>query len=259
MKLVLVGAGNMGEALLNAWENSHDMIVVERNDRTRKLIAERHRKCLVLGVGDQFAVSDRVVVLAVKPQAIDGIKLGGKAHAIISIMAGVTLNTLKLRFNADSFIRAMPNLAALHSNSATALTGDESFAIRATELFEAIGKVVWLSTEKELAVATALSGSGPGYLALIAEALANAAVRLGMQNNDAHTLTRALFGGMPSLLAAEHPALLKERISSPGGTTAAGIAALEAFGARNAIYEAVKAAYDKSVELGNSSKEYEQR
>ncbi|MDR2638413.1 MAG: pyrroline-5-carboxylate reductase [Helicobacteraceae bacterium] len=243
MDILLIGAGAMGGALLKGWGSSHSVLVAEASaDRRRTLENARF-------AADNSEAKGRIVVLAVKPQSLGSVKIPVRAKAIVSIMAGVTLETLRENFEADYFIRAMPNLAALHQRSATALTGDAGFKSEALELFNAVGKAVWFESEKELAIATALSGSGPGYLALIAEALANGAVRLGMKSDDAYALTQALFEGMPSLLAGEHPAALKDRVCSPNGTTIEGIAALERSGVRGAIIDAVKAAFDQSERL----------
>ncbi|MDR2152647.1 MAG: pyrroline-5-carboxylate reductase [Helicobacteraceae bacterium] len=245
MDILLIGAGAMGGALLKGWKkNGYDPLVLESSAAQRQRLSETRF------VEDASDAKGKVVVLAVKPQSFASVKIPVRAKAIVSIMAGVTLQALRESFEADYFIRAMPNLAALHLKSATALTGDAPFKNEALELFNAVGQAVWFESEKELAIATALSGCGPGYLALIAEALANGAVRLGMKSADAYALTQALFEGMPALLSSEHPAALKDRVCSPGGATIEGIAALESRGVRGAIIEALKAAFDQSERLG---------
>ncbi|MDR3347232.1 MAG: pyrroline-5-carboxylate reductase [Helicobacteraceae bacterium] len=250
MKLLLIGAGNMGGALLSRWAQIHDVTVVETNSKQARLLEESHRCRAIAGEAD---VTGAIVILAVKPQAIESVRARGKAEAIVSIMAGIELSVIKERFSADRYARAMPNLAALYGKSATALCGDESFKGEALELFGAAGSAVWLESEKELAIATALS-SAVGFLALGAEALANGATRLGMKTADAHKLTASLFEGVGELLKHEHPALLKERVTSAGGTTAAGLAALEREGARHAFYEAIRAAFERSNELALAAK-----
>lgn len=250
MKLLLIGAGNMGAALLKGWGGRYDVKVMENSPEQRKKLSDQFPA--IAFAAENESCAGRVVILAVKPQSIGSVKLHGEPEAVVSIMAGVALETLKQQFKAAHFVRAMPNLAALQGASATALTGDGAFKDRAIALLSAVGQAIWLESEKELDIATALSGSGPGYLALVAEAMANAAVRLGMKNGDAHALTQALFAGMGPLLAGDHPALLKEKVASPGGTTAAGLAALEASGARHAFYEAVRAAFERSQALSKN-------
>ncbi|GHS85234.1 pyrroline-5-carboxylate reductase [Campylobacterota bacterium] len=255
MKILLIGAGNMGGALYAAWHAKHDIAVVEKNEHQRERLRGQFADAVFADAifaesGEAYADhADRVAVLAIKPQSLSAFKLP-KVAAIVSIMAGVTLAVLREKFQAAHYIRAMPNLAALYGKSATTLTGSESFKNEALELFGAIGLALWVESEKEIGIATALAGSGPGFLALAAEAMANAAVKLGMKAVDSHALTAALFSGTGELLAREHPALLKERVSSPGGTTAAGLGALEAHNARNAFMQAIEAAYKRSGELG---------
>ena len=249
MKILLIGAGNMGSALYRVWSSKYDVLVVENSKESQSDLMSRFKD---IKFASDTNCEDMVVVLAVKPQSIASVNLTGRAKAVISIMAGVALDTIRSRFEADSFVRAMPNMAAQFAASATALTGDKEAKDLSLELFGSVGTAIWLATEKELNIATALAGSGPGYLAVVAEAMANSAVKLGLNSNDAHALTKALFGGMEPLLNSAHPAILKEKISSPAGTTAAGIAKLEEYGTRHAFYEAVKAAYERALELANN-------
>lgn len=246
MKLLLIGAGNMGSALYASWAKKFDIVVLEKNEETKQALKARFAD---IRFTDDSNADGMVVVLAVKPQSFDTIELIGKPKAVVSIMAGVKLERIKAQFEADSFVRAMPNLAALYAKSATALTGDESFRSSAIELFDAVGKSIWLESEEQLNIATALAGSGPAFLAVVAEAMANGAVKLGLKSSDAHELTKALFEGMGDLLT-DHPAILKEKVSSPAGTTVSGIAKLEEMRVRHAFYEALKAAYDRAKELG---------
>lgn len=131
----------------------------------------------------------------------------------------------------------------------SALVGDSALQYEALALFEAIGMSVWLGSEKELDIATALSGSGPAYLALIAEALCDGAVREGLKREDALTLMRGLFKGFGELIQTIHPALLKDNVMSPGGTTAAGYGALEKSGVREGCMQAIQAAHARAKEM----------
>ena len=147
----------------------------------------------------------------------------------------------------------MPNLAAQYGKSMTTLCGDEDFKEEALEICRSFGEALWLSTEKEIDIATAIAGSGPAYLALVAEALADGGVREGLKREDAQILVQGLFEGMGALLSTRTPSQLKDAVMSPGGTTAAGYAALERNGVRNGCIEAVGAAYAKATELGKKS------
>ena len=144
----------------------------------------------------------------------------------------------------------MPNIAASVQNSMTTITGDNEAKIVAMEIFASIGQVIWVNTENQLDIATAIAGSGPAYLALIAEALADGAVKAGLERHISTQLVQGLFSGTASLLKHSHPAIIKDSVMSPGGTTAAGYAQLEKAGVRNAMINAVEEAYNKAVELG---------
>ncbi|MDD2367763.1 MAG: pyrroline-5-carboxylate reductase dimerization domain-containing protein, partial [Sulfuricurvum sp.] len=128
----------------------------------------------------------------------------------------------------------------------TSLVGDNEISTNAIALFNTIGATLWLNSEKELDIATALAGSGPAYLALIAEALCDGAVREGLKRDDAMVLMRGLFEGFGKLIQTVHPAILKDNVMSPGGTTAAGYGALEKGNVRNGCMEAIRAAHERA-------------
>jgi pyrroline-5-carboxylate reductase len=143
----------------------------------------------------------------------------------------------------------MPNLAASVGKSMTTLTGDTDYKEEAESLLGAIGNTLWLSSEKEIDIATALAGSGPAYLALIAEALADGAVKQGLKREDAMSTMRGLFAGFGALIQEVHPAELKDGVMSPGGTTAAGYGALEDGNVRASCINAIEMAYKRAKEL----------
>jgi pyrroline-5-carboxylate reductase len=131
----------------------------------------------------------------------------------------------------------------------TTMTGDERFKEEAQVLLGTVGDTLWLESEKALDIATALAGSGPAYLALISEALVDGAVKQGLKREDAMATMRGLFGGFGDLIQDIHPALLKDGVMSPGGTTAAGYSALEDGNVRAACINAIECAYKKATEL----------
>ena len=145
----------------------------------------------------------------------------------------------------------MPNLATSIGKSMTTLTGDTKGKEEATVLLNAVGDTLWLGSEKEIDVATALAGSGPAYLALVAEALADGAVKQGLKREDAMTTMRGLFSGFAELIQDIHPSLLKDNVMSPGGTTAAGYGALEDGNVRAAFIDAITKANEKAKELAS--------
>lgn len=247
MKLLLIGAGNMGGAML-AGLDRRDMTVVEayapRAEELRRLYPE-------ITVTDTIpSLEGYVVILAVKPQSLGSIRFEGEAEALISILAGTPLAVLREKVRARAYIRAMPNIAALKQKAVTSVTGDDSFKDEALSILSSIGTAIWLESEKQLDIATGIGGSAPAWMALVAEALADGAVNLGLPRAVSYEYVAALMDGMGALLEEEHPALLKDKVMSPGGTTAAGYAALEEGGVRDSFIKAMERCYDRSVALG---------
>ena len=198
-----------------------------------------------------FDITGKTVILCIKPANVEEVsaQLKGEARVLYSVLAGTTLQKLLTHFSSRAVVRTMPNLAASVGASMTTLTGDSAFKEEALQLFSSIGHVRWLGSEKEIDIATALAGSGPAYLALIAEALADGAVKQGLKRDDAMAIMRGLFSGFGELIQDIHPALLKDGVMSPGGTTAAGYSALEDGNVRSACIDAIEKAYKKALEL----------
>jgi pyrroline-5-carboxylate reductase len=177
---------------------------------------------------------------------------------LTSIVAGMRTETMEERLGRDaSVVRAMPNTPARVGKGVTALASGKNTSVANRELadavFSAVGPVVWLD-ESKLDAVTALSGSGPAYVFLVAEALIDAGVALGLPRDVAETLTYATFEGSAKMLreTGEAPAVLRAQVTSPGGTTAAALAVLEQMAVRAAFGEALKAAHNRSLELGSS-------
>ena len=254
--LTIIGTGNMAYAILKGVYESYSVEVVGRSEaRLAELAEEFGEKVVFTPLGDGYSIEDKRILLAVKPYALEAVsqKLKGKAYAHLSVMAGVKLETLKSRISAYHTVRAMPNLAAKYSKSMTTLCGDHAFKYEALAICSCFGKTLWVNSEKEIDIATAIAGSGPAYLALVAEALADGGVKAGLSRESAMRLVEGLFYGMGDLLEEQHPALLKDGVMSPGGTTAAGYGALEAGNVRNAFIEAVKEAFARAEALGKDS------
>ena len=246
MKLLLIGAGNMGGAMLAGLDRG-DMTVVEayapRAEELKKLYPE-------ITVLDTIPPLDGyVVILAVKPQSLGGMTFEGEAEALISILAGTPLSVLREKVHAKAYIRAMPNIAAIKQKAVTSVTGDVVFKDEALSILSSIGKAIWLENEKQLDIATGIGGSAPAWLALVAEALADGAVNLGLPRAVSYEYVAALMDGMGAMLSDQHPALLKDMVMSPGGTTAAGYAKLEEGGVRDAFIEAMSACYARTQEM----------
>lgn len=249
--VTFVGNGNMALSIAQGLKENYAIEVIGRDMKKLDAFEEALGVTIKKVTYENAVIENKSLIFCVKPANVVevGNRLNGRAKVVYSVLAGVTLQTLQNAINTNAVVRSMPNLAASVGKSMTTLTGDETFKEEALALFNSIGSTLWLQSEKEIDIATALAGSGPAYLTLIAEALADGAVKNGLKRSDAMSVMRGLFGGFGELIQDVHPALLKDGVMSPGGTTAAGYAALEENGARNACIKAIDAAYKKAKEL----------
>ena len=257
--LVIVGGGNMGSALLGGLLASGryeaaSVAVVEIVPERRDVLEAQFPGVTIT---DTMPAST-AVVLAVKPpdaRAAAAAAAAAGTTRLLSIAAGVKVATLEKAAGAGiAVVRAMPNTPALVGKAATVITGGESTSDDdlswAEDVLGAVGTVDRLD-EHHLDAITALTGSGPAYLFLVAEALIDAGVDAGLPRDVATRLTTQLLVGSSALLAERGDATaLREMVTSPGGTTAAGLRVLDERGLRTAFKDAVRAAADRSVELG---------
>ncbi|MBD2112737.1 pyrroline-5-carboxylate reductase [Nodosilinea sp. FACHB-141] len=263
----VIGGGMMGEALiarlLDQGIFEPGAVVVSDPQAARREVL--HHTYGVQTTSDNQAVVDaaETVLLAIKPQMLSAVAADLETPAreqpplLLSILAGVPLARLEKEFSGWAVVRAMPNTPATVGAGVTALAVGETVSAtqreQARAIFASVGTVVEVP-ESQMDAVTALSGSGPGYIALVVEALADGGVAVGLPRATALELAIATVRGTGELLHQGdlHPAVLKDRVTSPGGTTIAGIAALEAGGLRSALIEAVRSAYVRSKELGQS-------
>ncbi|WP_187647979.1 pyrroline-5-carboxylate reductase [Nitrosophilus labii] len=244
-EISIIGTGKMAYALIDALRDDFNIEVIGRNNE--KLSQLKDNK-IATKTFKEFDSKDKIVILAVKPHALKEISkyFKNSSYLLISVLAGTTLEELKQNINSKTYIRAMPNLAAIYKKSMTTITGDENAKLVSINIFEKIGEVLWVDSEKELDIATAIAGSGPAFLALVAEAIMDAGVKEGLKREYSKKLTHGLFEGFSHLLKQKHPAILKDEVMSPAGTTAAGYAALEKNATRNAFIKAITAAFEKT-------------
>lgn len=264
LKTGIIGGGNMAEAmikgLIKGGISPDSIAVAEPFDERRVFLADRY-KVRVSSDNCDVASGCGVLLIAVKPQmaekVLSGIAVNVAADTvIISIMAGISCSSIESHFSAPArVVRAMPNTPALALQGATAvaagshlLPGDMGIA---TELFRMVGKC-WQVEEKLIDAVTGLSGSGPAYVLTFIEALSDAGVKNGLPRDVASGLALQTVSGTACLLVetGEHPALLREKVTSPGGTTIAGLQALEVGGFRGTVMRGVEAATLRSMELG---------
>jgi len=249
--ITFIGNGNMALSIAKGLKNTYKIEVVGRNLKKLDIFEQELGIEIDKRLLNQFDIQDKTILFCVKPANVEEVAsvLSGKARVVYSVLAGTSVDKLRTNLNTNAVVRAMPNLAASVGKSMTTLTGDTAFKEEAESLLGAIGSTRWLSSEKELDIATGLAGSGPAYLALVAEALADGAVKQGLKRDDAMAIMRGLFAGFGDLIQDIHPALLKDGVMSPGGTTAAGYGALEDGNVRSACMDAIEKAYKRALEL----------
>jgi pyrroline-5-carboxylate reductase len=243
MKLTIVGNGIMALAIADGLKDKYELEFIARDTQKVSELSKKYN-AQYLHI-DGANIENKNIILCIKPHALDAVssQLSGKANSLYSVLAGIPLATLKKKIYANHTVRAMPNIAAAFGASATALTGDKAIKEEAKKIFNMVGESIWLNSERELDIATAIIGSGPAYLALVAEAMMDGGVKEGLKRNDSVALVRALFSSFSPILFHKHPALIKDSVMSPGGTTAAGYGALEEGNVRDAFIKSIEAAF----------------
>ena len=266
MKLTFIGGGNMAAALIaglagqmTAGEN---ILVVDPNPAQLERLADGFGVSTASAIEAQVGASD-VIVLAVKPQQMREVAaslaplLAQRQPLIVSIAAGIRSGDLS-RWLGDypAIVRTMPNTPALIGQGITGMVAMAGVSAEhkavADNIMKAVGQTVWLDDESLIDPVTAVSGSGPAYVFFFIEAMQQAALELGLSAEQGKQLALATFTGAAQL-AAKSPddvAVLRERVTSKGGTTYAALQSLEKAGVKAAIVEAVKAAAARGRELG---------
>ena len=262
-----IGGGNMASALiaglagqLTAGINIH---VVDPNADALARLSEQYGVSTATSIGEALALSD-VIVLAVKPQNMRDVAaallphLAASKPLILSIAAGIRAADLSrwLRGYA-AIVRSMPNTPALIGMGITGLVAmdgvSEAQKATADDIMKAVGQTVWLDDEAQIDPVTAVSGSGPAYVFYFIEAMQQAAVELGLSQEQGRQLALATFAGAAQLAAqsSDPVPLLREKVTSKGGTTYAALTSMEESGVKAKIIEAIKAAAARGRELGD--------
>ncbi len=265
MKLAIIGGGVMGEAIISAVltkgvAQAADVAACDVVGRRRQHLQRTYS----VRVSDKTAVAVKgadIVVLAVKPQEFPSVaqRIGGRIDAdqtVLSIMAGVSIGSLRDRLRHVAIVRAMPNTPAQIGEGLVVWTATDAVGRKGRDdvgsVLSALGQEIYVDDEKYIDMATAVSGSGPAFIFLVMEALIDAAVHIGIRRELAIPMVIQTMLGSARYAQAtgKHPADLRNMVTSPGGTTAEGLLALEEAGVRAAFAEAVMAAYDKAKRLG---------
>ncbi|WP_281255646.1 pyrroline-5-carboxylate reductase [Desulfamplus magnetovallimortis] len=263
-----VGSGNMGEALISGLVMSNaaspeNIICSDINQETLDEIHEKYGIRTTTSNIEVVQLSD-IIIYAVKPQILGKVfketsDTLDRSKLIISIAAGVPLAAIAAGLQKElRLIRVMPNICAFVKESATAIAAgdyvEEGDVELAKAIFDSVGISVFIRENTLMDAFTGLSGSGPAYIFMIVDAMADAGVKMGLSRKNALLLSTQTVLGAAKLLmeSKEHPGQLKDRVTSPGGTAIAGIHTLEAGGLRTTIINAVESATNRSMELGRA-------
>lgn len=269
-KIGFIGAGNMAEALIKGLISSGlfkaGQILIRDIAKKRVSHIKSTYKVKVASDNKQLAEQSDLIVLAVKPSHVSKVvseieEILTTKKVLISIAAGVKTNSIsKLIKKKSKIVRVMPNTPALVLSGASVFYCNENVTSReknrVKKILESVGLALMVEDEGLLDPVTGLSGSGPAYVSIFIEALADGGVKMGLPRDMAHKLAaQTVYGTAKMIIDADaHPAQFKDKVSSPGGTTIEGIHNLEKGGFRSSTISAVEAATRRSKELSKGDK-----
>lgn len=257
-----IGGGNMAEAIIKGVKSQEsgvrrDILVSEPREDRRKYLQQTYG-IKTTGSNKEVASSCNIIILAVKPQnmavVLDEIAdLITEDKTVVSIAAGITLSYLQSKLKTKKLIRVMPNTPAIVQEGMSVMSLCECFSDRdiaiVRDIFMSVGKVLTLP-EKYIDTVTAVSGSGPAFVALFIEAMIEAGEKMGLSKDNASELAiQTLIGTAKLLDTGMPPVKLREMVTSPGGTTAAGLKVFEEKGFKDIVYDALRAAKKRAEEL----------
>ncbi|MEN6325056.1 MAG: pyrroline-5-carboxylate reductase [Syntrophomonas sp.] len=260
----IVGCGKMAYALLKGISKDDkkflDDILINDVNAVRTSLFEQEFSATP-AEQKELVKSSRLIILAVKPQQVRTVLASTReywtpGHLLISVAAGITTSTLENELGIHlPVVRVMPNTPCLVGEGVLAISGGRYASHEDVQLvekmFNNLGKTIVVD-EKYMDAVTAVSGSGPAYVFLVVESLINAALQIGLDASMAKSLVLNTIRGSVSMIeqSGEHPAVLREQVCSPAGTTIAGVRQLEENGIRKAFFQAVEKAFQRSIELG---------
>lgn len=257
MHMTIIGCGNMGRGMAQRLSQTNSLSFYDHHIKNAEKLEQE-------GYGKAFdslteaLVHSKLVILAVKPQnlkeAANVSKELKKDQILVSILAGTSLETLKRFFPGVNIVRMMPNLALINGQGVIGLSADEKIQEkdkdRLTEVFESLGKIYWLP-ENKIDGLSALTGSGPAFFFVMVEAMIDAGIAMGFTAKDAKGLVYQMLQGSLTLLEKtdKHPGELKWQITSPQGTTIAGLQKLEELAIRGGIMNTFIATYERAKKM----------
>jgi pyrroline-5-carboxylate reductase len=261
--IVFIGGGNMASAIIGGLVRGGYTGAILVVDPSAERRAQLQTECGVTGlaVADATLADADTVVWAVKPQSFADAAAPCRAHVSqalqVSVMAGIRSDAIARATGSERVVRTMPNTPALIGQgiagvyARSAVTAADRADVET--LLAPTGRSLWVDAEADLDAVTAVSGSGPAYVFYVIEALTDAAVAMGLSPAQGRALALATFSGATALAEASNdpPAVLRERVTSKGGTTYAALTVLEAAGVKASFVQALKAAQQRAAELGD--------
>jgi pyrroline-5-carboxylate reductase len=262
--LAFIGGGNMASAIIGglvaSGRSGASILVVEPLAAQRERLHSEHG-VTAIAAADASLASAALVVWAVKPQLFKEAAAPAGAHIgralQLSVMAGIRSDAIAAAARTDRVVRAMPNTPALIGQGIAGLYARDAVTATDRALVEKVlastGQTLWVERETDLDAVTALSGSGPAYVFYLVEAMMQAATEMGLPSEQGRQLALTTLAGAAELArrSSDPPELLRERVTSKGGTTHAALTALEAAGVKAAFVKALKAAQVRAKELGD--------
>jgi len=264
MKIAFIGGGNMAAALVaglvRQQGTASNIHVVDPSPEALERLVQQYGVTTATAIDEQVGASE-VVVLAVKPQQMRAVaaQLAPQLHGqlVLSIAAGIRSSDLARWLGGyEAIVRTMPNTPALIGQGVTGMVATpgvlDAQRHAADAVLRAVGQTVWLDDEALIDPVTAVSGSGPAYVFFFLEAMQEAARRMGLSDEQGRVLAQATFSGAAQLAAESHEPVevLRQRVTSKGGTTHAAVSSMEAAGVKEAIVAAMLAAAARGKELG---------
>ena len=262
MKISMIGCGKIGSGMAQKLASDHKVTLFDRNGERTKQFAKTIKAHYTSNPSEAVAKAD-IIVLAVKPQDLNDISAQihreiNKEQLLVSVLAGVTTQTLGDFFAEIPLLRMMPNIAVRYGQGVIAMAETEMLPQKtkdkAEKAFKTLGALHWIPENKFDAL-TALTGSGPAFLFMIIESIIDSGIAMGFTAEDSKDLTIQLFHGTLALLeqTGKHPGELKWEVTSPSGTTIAGVKVMEDMGVRSGIINTFLATYQRAIELSRKN------
>lgn len=242
----------MALALAKSLSLDYELQVIGRDETKLKEFVSSLNNAKISLYDGEFSLQEGLTLVCVKPYALAKISKylkNKEIDTVLSILAGTSISDIKKELPTvkNGYFRLMPNIACEYNKSTNILTG-ENRNEDIINICKSFGNTVWVDSENELDIATAIAGSGPAFLALIAEAIEDAGVNCGLKRVDSNLIAKSLFESFDALIKNKKPRNIIEEVTSPNGTTARGLKALEVNNTRYSIMSSIIEAYNRTQE-----------